>query len=75
MTAGVGGTDVEANPAGTDGDDLTRIAIGGTNYNVGAATGLFTRTTILDTATISTSAWTEVTLTEALAPPVPSLKS
>ncbi len=31
-----GATDVEANPAGTDGDPLTRIAIGGTNYVVDA---------------------------------------
>ena len=29
-----GGTDVVANPTGTDGADLTRIAIDGTNYNI-----------------------------------------
>ena len=29
-----GGTTVTANPSGTDGDDLTRIAISGTNYNL-----------------------------------------
>ena len=35
LTAGAGGgTTVEANPTGSDGDDLTRIAIDGTNYNV-----------------------------------------
>ena len=44
LTAGAGGgTTVEANPAGTDGDDLTRLAVDGTNYNVpsggGEATG------------------------------------
>ena len=43
LTAGAGGgTTVEANPAGTDGDDLTRLAVDGTNYNVpsgGVATG------------------------------------
>ena len=44
LTAGAGGgTTVEANPTGSDGDDLTRIAIDGTNYNVpesgGVATG------------------------------------
>ena len=31
-----GGTDVEANPSGTDGDDLERIAIDGTNYQIPA---------------------------------------
>ena len=31
---GGSGTAVTANPSGTDGDDLTRIAIGGTNYNI-----------------------------------------
>ena len=43
LTAGAGGgTTVEANPTGTDGDDLTRLAVDGTNYNVpsgGEATG------------------------------------
>ena len=34
-----GGTQVAANPAGSDGDDLTRIAIGGTNYNIAGGTG------------------------------------
>ena len=34
-----GGTTVVANPAGTDGSDLTRIAIGGTNYNLAAGSG------------------------------------
>ena len=29
-----GGTDVEANPTGMDGNDLTRISIDGTNYNL-----------------------------------------
>ena len=28
------GTEVKANPTGTDGDDLTRLAIAGTNYNL-----------------------------------------
>ena len=28
------GTEVDANPSGTDGDDLTRLAIAGTNYNL-----------------------------------------
>ena len=28
------GTEVAANPSGTDGDDLTRLAIAGTNYNL-----------------------------------------
>ena len=32
--AGGGGTTVTANPSGTDGDDITRIAIDGTNYNI-----------------------------------------
>ena len=40
LTAGAGGgTTVEANPTGTDGDDLTRLAIDGTNYNVAGAAG------------------------------------
>ena len=33
------GTAVAANPAGTDGSDLTRIAIGGTNYNIPGGSG------------------------------------
>ena len=36
---GGGGTTVVANPAGTDGTDLTRIAIGGTNYNIAGGSG------------------------------------
>ena len=35
--SGSGGTTVTANPSGTDGDDLERIAIAGTNYNIPAA--------------------------------------
>ena len=35
----VGGTIVTANPTGTDGDDLTRIAIDGTNYVIPAGGG------------------------------------
>ena len=37
--SGGGGTTVVANPAGTDGADLTRIAIGGTNYNIAGGSG------------------------------------
>ena len=33
------GTVVEANPTGTDGDDLTRISIGGTPFNLAAGSG------------------------------------
>ena len=33
------GTVVAANPSGTDGDDLNRIAIGGSNYNVAGSGG------------------------------------
>ena len=36
---GVGGTAVAANPTGTDGTDLTRLAIGGTNYNIAGGEG------------------------------------
>ena len=40
LTAGAGGgTTVAANPTGTDGDDLTRLAIDGTNYNVAGGGG------------------------------------
>ena len=35
----VEGSDVLANPTGTDGDDLTRIRISGTNYNLAAGGG------------------------------------
>ena len=31
------GTTVEANPSGTDGDDLTRLAVDGTNYNLSSS--------------------------------------
>ena len=33
------GTEIEANPSGTDGDDLTRVDIGGTNYNIPSSDG------------------------------------
>ena len=33
------GTTVTANPSGTDGDDLTRLSIGGTNYNIAGGGG------------------------------------
>ena len=39
VTNSGGGTQVSANPAGSDGDDLTRIAIGGTNYNIPSGGG------------------------------------
>ena len=46
LTAGAGGgTTVAANPTGTDGDDLTRLAIAGTNYNIpGGGSGAITLT-------------------------------
>ena len=59
---------------GTAGQVLTKAS--GTDYDVawedvaggaGGGSGSFARTTILDAATVSTSAWTEVTLTETLA--------
>ncbi len=37
--SGGSGTQVAANPAGSDGDDLTRITIGGTNYNIPSGGG------------------------------------
>ena len=65
------GTTVVANPDGTDGETATRLAIDGVNWNLpsggGGGNGSFNRTTILDVATVSTTAWTEVTLTEDLA--------
>ena len=33
---GGGGTEVEANPSGSDGEDLSRLAVDGTNYNLAA---------------------------------------
>ena len=39
VTNSGGGTQVAANPAGSDGDDLTRITIGGTNYNIPSGGG------------------------------------
>ena len=36
----IGGIDVVANPSGTDGEDLTRITIGDTNYNLAAGSTL-----------------------------------
>ena len=43
-SGGGSGTSVAANPTGTDGDDLDRIQIGGTNYNIpsGGSGGLNT---------------------------------
>ena len=50
---GGGGTPVTANPSGTDGDDLTRIAIAGTNYVVAVPTSWSYRigTTIVPSGT------------------------
>ena len=46
---GGGGTTVAANPSGTEGDDLTRITIGGTDYNIagGGGGGAVVETTLL----------------------------
>ena len=38
------GTVVTANPSGTDGDDLTRLGIGATNYNLAAGGSVIERT-------------------------------
>ena len=60
-----GGTTVEANPSGTDGDNLERIAIDGTNYNVasGDAVGVVKTTLLSGTfAASDTEDGTEFTL-------------
>ena len=56
---GADGTIVTANPSGTDGSDLDRITIGGTNYNIAGSGGGGTDTTIFQGAWVSGTSYSE----------------
>ena len=64
------GTTVVANPTGTDGDDLTRVSIAGTNYVIPEGGGGTTSTDAVEylarTTVDVSSAFAELTLTTAL---------